>query len=144
MSKIKVDIVRKIDRWYIVTDGQRYGFAWGLKNNEVSKETDLDGQSGVEWFDTRHEAESALLDSLEEMYLEDEWSMPETIINSSTFAELLGVSRQFVYESAKRAEKAKQEGRRYRGKIPAPDMYIGGVPYWKQRTVDEVLLKENK
>lgn len=144
MSKIKVDIVRRIDRWFVVTDGQRYGFAWSLVNNEVSAETDLDGSSGVQWFETRYEAETALLDSLEELYENEERALPEPVINTSTFAELLGVSRQFVNSSAQRAEKAKKENRRYRGKIPAPDLYISGAPYWFQSTVDGVLRKEGK
>lgn len=134
MSYIKIDIIRRIDRWYIVTDGRRFGFAWGVKDNKVSEETDLDGESGVVWYDSRQEAETELLDSLEELYEEGMSIMPEPLLDTSDVAGFIrgktgkNWDRRYV-----------SQYRRQDAKFPAPDETIGNRPYWYQSTIEKYL-----
>lgn len=130
MSYIKIDIIREIDRWYIVTDGQRYGFAWNVRDNQVSKETDLDGESGVEWYKTRAEAESAMLDSFEE----EQWhlfEMPE-LLNTTQVGELLA---ELTGENWDKRKVSVYRGRGTRN-FPKPDSESSGTPLWFRETIE--------
>lgn len=46
------------------------------------------------------------------------------------YAAHLGVSRQHIYQALKAMDKAKQQGRTYKGRVRQPDGYKDGKPYW--------------
>jgi hypothetical protein len=54
------------ETWSIATDGNRYAFIWNLKPEQVPDHDMVKGNTGARWFPTKSEAESALLDLLED------------------------------------------------------------------------------
>src|SRR5690606_15132822 len=65
-----------------------------------------------------------------EQKIVDPGALPSELIGVTEVAAILDVSKAHVSNSSRRAQKAKEEGRKYRGKIPPPDTWISGSPYW--------------
>ena len=60
---IREDYPNRDEAYAILTDGERYAFAWGPRYPyaDVAPAQDVkDGESGLEWFDTEDEARSAM------------------------------------------------------------------------------------
>lgn len=61
--EIREDFPVRDEAYAILTDGERYAFAWGPKYpyaDIVPAQNVKDGESGLEWFDTEDEARSAM------------------------------------------------------------------------------------
>lgn len=54
------------EKWAIARYGDKYAFIWNWQDKEVPEENLTLGNSGVKWFGSRYEAESAFLDKLEQ------------------------------------------------------------------------------
>lgn len=68
MVKVEVlefreDFPNRDEAYAIMTDGERYAFAWGPQHpyaDEVPAQNVKDGESGIEWYDTEDEARAAM------------------------------------------------------------------------------------
>jgi hypothetical protein len=59
----RADMPIRDEAYAIVTDGQRYAFAWGPTYpfaDEVPAQDVKDGESGIEWFETEEAARAAM------------------------------------------------------------------------------------
>ncbi|GAB7387381.1 hypothetical protein BSNK01_12170 [Bacillaceae bacterium] len=130
--KTKVEIIRHIDRWYVVSDGQRFGFAMNIENEEVD-------QQEVKWFDTRYEAETALLDRLEQMYADGKWRPSEPLLGTTEAAALISEITGQKWDRRYIAQYRRQDPT-----FPEPDIKIGRRPYWFQSTIEKYAKKKRE
>lgn len=54
------------EKWIIARCGPKYAFIWNMPDEDLTMENRTSRNSGIKWFDTRLEAESAFLDKLEQ------------------------------------------------------------------------------
>jgi hypothetical protein len=66
--EIREDFPVRDEAYAILTDGQRYAFAWGPTYpyaDEVPAQDVRDGESGIEWYETEEEARAAMQETVE-------------------------------------------------------------------------------
>jgi len=66
--EIREDFPVRDEAYAILTDGQRFAFAWGPQYpyaDEVPAQDVKDGESGIEWYETEEEARAAMQATVE-------------------------------------------------------------------------------